>query len=254
MENDPQKKEKRIKNKDLELIFKIKSMKKITIAIDGFSSTGKSTLAKQLAKYLGYVYVDTGAMYRAVTLFAMQNNGIGIEFLDKDKLVDSLSSIKLNFKFNSELGFAEMYLNEVNVETEIRTLEVSSFVSTVAAISEVRSKLVEQQQEMGREKGIVMDGRDIGTVVFPNAELKIFMTAGADTRAQRRFDELQAKGDNVSYEEVLKNVVERDYIDTHREDSPLIIAEDAIEIDNSYLDRKEQFDAVLELVNDVINS
>ncbi len=254
MENDPQKKEKRIKNKDLELIFKIKSMKKITIAIDGFSSTGKSTLAKQLAKHLGYVYVDTGAMYRAVTLFAMQNNCIGIEFLDKDKLVDSLSSIKLNFKFNSELGFAEMYLNEVNVETEIRTLEVSSFVSTVAAISEVRSKLVEQQQEMGREKGIVMDGRDIGTVVFPNAELKIFMTAGADTRAQRRFDELQAKGDNVSYEEVLKNVVERDYIDTHREDSPLIIAEDAIEIDNSYLDRKEQFDAVLELVNDVINS
>ena len=244
----------RRKNKDLELIFKIKSMKKITIAIDGFSSTGKSTLAKQLAKHLGYVYVDTGAMYRAVTLFAMQNNCIGIEFLDKDKLVDSLSSIKLNFKFNSELGFAEMYLNEVNVETEIRTLEVSSFVSTVAAISEVRSKLVEQQQEMGREKGIVMDGRDIGTVVFPNAELKIFMTAGADTRAQRRFDELQAKGDSVSYEEVLKNVVERDYIDTHRDDSPLIIAEDAIEIDNSYLDRKEQFDAVLELVNDVINS
>ncbi|REG97875.1 (d)CMP kinase [Flavobacterium aquicola] len=229
-------------------------MKKITIAIDGFSSTGKSTLAKQLAKHLGYVYVDTGAMYRAVTLFAMQNNCIGIEFLDKDKLVNSLASIKLNFKFNPELGFAEMYLNDVNVETEIRTLEVSSFVSTVAEISEVRSKLVEQQQEMGKEKGIVMDGRDIGTVVFPNAELKIFMTAGADTRAQRRFDELQAKGDNVSYEEVLKNVVERDYIDTHREDSPLIIAEDAIEIDNSYLDRKEQFDAVLELVNEVINT
>nr|WP_315158462.1 (d)CMP kinase [uncultured Flavobacterium sp.] len=229
-------------------------MKKITIAIDGFSSTGKSTLAKQLAKHLGYVYVDTGAMYRAVTLFAMQNNCIGIEFLDKDKLVDSLPSIKLNFKFNSELGFAEMYLNDINVETEIRTLEVSSFVSTVAAISEVRSKLVEQQQEMGREKGIVMDGRDIGTVVFPNAELKIFMTAGADTRAQRRFDELQAKGDSVSYEEVLKNVVERDYIDTHRDDSPLVMADDAIEVDNSYLDRKEQFDAVLELVNEVINT
>lgn len=229
-------------------------MKKIIIAIDGFSSTGKSTLAKQLAKHLGYVYVDTGAMYRAVTLFAMQNNCIGIEFLDKDKLVDSLPSIKLNFKFNSELGFAEMYLNDINVETEIRTLEVSSFVSTVAAISEVRSKLVEQQQEMGKEKGIVMDGRDIGTVVFPNAELKIFMTAGADTRAQRRFDELQAKGDSVSYEEVLKNVVERDYIDTHRDDSPLVMADDAIEVDNSYLDRKEQFDAVLELVNEVINT
>ncbi len=229
-------------------------MKKITIAIDGFSSTGKSTLAKQLAKELGYVYVDTGAMYRAVALYAMQHNCIGIEFLDKDKLVQSLPSIRLQFKFNAELGFAEMYLNDVNVETEIRTLEVSSFVSTVAAISEVRSKLVEQQKEMGKEKGIVMDGRDIGTVVFPNAELKIFMTAGADTRAQRRFDELQAKGDSVSYEEVLKNVVERDYVDTHRKDSPLVMAYDAIEVDNSYLDRQEQFDIVLELVNEAINS
>lgn len=227
-------------------------MKKIIVAIDGFSSTGKSTLAKQLAKHLGYVYVDTGAMYRAVALFAMQNNCVGVDFLDKEKLVDSLPSIKLYFKFNPELGFAEMYLNDVNVETEIRTLEVSSFVSAVAAISEVRSKLVEQQQEMGKEKGIIMDGRDIGTVVFPNAELKIFMTAGADTRAQRRFDELQAKGDSVTYEEVLKNVVDRDYVDTHREDSPLVMAEDAIEVDNSYLNRKEQFDVVLELINDII--
>lgn len=229
-------------------------MKKIIIAIDGFSSTGKSTLAKQLAKHLGYVYVDTGAMYRAVALYAMQNNYIGVDFLDKEKLINSLPLVKLSFKFNPELGFAEMYLNDVNVETAIRTLEVSSFVSTVAAISEVRAKLVEQQQEMGREKGIVMDGRDIGTVVFPKAALKIFMTAGADTRAQRRFDELQAKGDSVTYEEVLKNVVERDYVDTHREDSPLVMADDAIEVDNSYLDRKEQFDVVLELVNDVINS
>jgi cytidylate kinase len=229
-------------------------MKKIIIAIDGFSSTGKSTLAKQLAKHLGYVYVDTGAMYRAVALYAMQNNFIGAGFLDKEKLISSLPSIKLHFVFNSDLGFAEMYLNDVNVETAIRTLEVSGFVSAVAAISEVRSKLVEQQQEMGQAKGIVMDGRDIGTVVFPEAELKIFMTAGADTRAQRRFDELQAKGDNVSYEEVLKNVVDRDYVDTHRDDSPLVIAEDAIEIDNSYLDRKEQFDTVLELVNEVINT
>jgi CMP/dCMP kinase len=229
-------------------------MKKIIIAIDGFSSTGKSTLAKQLAKYLGYVYVDTGAMYRAVTLFAMQNNCIGTDFLDKEKLVNSLSSIKLHFVFNSDLGFAEMYLNDVNVESKIRTLEVSSFVSTVATISEVRAKLVEQQQEMGAAKGIVMDGRDIGTVVFPEAELKVFMTAGADTRAQRRFDELQAKGDKVTYEEVLKNVVDRDYVDTHRDDSPLVMADDAIEIDNSYLDRKEQFDAVLELVNEVINT
>jgi len=229
-------------------------MKKIIIAIDGFSSTGKSTLAKQLAKHLGYVYVDTGAMYRAVALFAMQNNYIGKDFLDKEKLINSLSSIRLHFVFNSELGFAEMYLNDVNVEKEIRTLEVSGFVSTVAAISEVRHKLVEQQQEMGKEKGIVMDGRDIGTVVFPKAELKVFMTAGADTRAQRRFDELQAKGDSVTYEEVLKNVVDRDYIDTHREDSPLVMADDAIEIDNSYLNKKEQFDAVLELVNEVINT
>jgi cytidylate kinase len=227
-------------------------MKKIIVAIDGFSSTGKSTLAKQLAKHLGYVYVDTGAMYRAVALFALQNNCIGVDFLDKEKLVNSLPSIRLHFKFNPELGFAEMYLNDVNVETEIRTLEVSSFVSAVAAISEVRSKLVEQQQEMGKEKGIIMDGRDIGTVVFPNAELKIFMTAGADTRAQRRFDELQAKGDSVTYEEVLKNVVDRDYVDTHREDSPLVMAEDAIEVNNSYLNRKEQFDVVLELINDII--
>jgi len=227
-------------------------LRKITIAIDGFSSTGKSTLAKQLAKQLGYVYVDTGAMYRAVTLFAMQNNLIGVDFLDKEKLVNSLSSIRLSFKFNADLGFAEMYLNDVNVETEIRTIEVSNFVSRIAEISEVRAKLVEQQQEMGKEKGIVMDGRDIGTVVFPDAELKIFMTAGADTRAQRRFDELQEKGDSVTYEEVLKNVVERDYVDTHREDSPLVMADDAIEIDNSYLNRKEQFDVVLELVNDVI--
>ncbi|RZJ51670.1 MAG: (d)CMP kinase [Flavobacterium sp.] len=227
-------------------------MKKITIAIDGFSSTGKSTLAKQLAKQLEYVYVDTGAMYRAVALFAMQNQLIGPDFLNKNGLVDSLPKIQLEFKFNADLGFAEMYLNGENVEKQIRTIEVSNYVSKVAEISEVRSKLVEQQQEMGKNKAIVMDGRDIGTVVFPNAELKIFMTASAETRAQRRFDELQQKGDDVSYEDVLKNVVERDHIDTHREDSPLVIADDAIEIDNSYLSREEQFDAVLELVNDVV--
>lgn len=229
-------------------------MKKITIAIDGFSSTGKSTLAKQLASHLGYVYVDTGAMYRAVALFAMQNGYIGADSFDKTALIESLASIKLEFKFNSDLGFGEMYLNGVNVETAIRTIEVSSFVSKVAEVSEVRAKLVEQQQEMGMYKGIVMDGRDIGTVVFPEAELKIYMTAGADTRAQRRFDELQEKGNSVTYEEVLKNVEERDYIDTHRADSPLVMADDAIEIDNSYLSRKEQFEAVLELVNEVINA
>lgn len=230
------------------------NMKKITIAIDGFSSTGKSTLAKQLAKHLGYVYVDTGAMYRAVTFFAMQNGYISKDFFDKQTLINSLSSIKLHFEFNAELGFAEMFLNDLNIEKEIRTLEVSNFVSLVAEVSEVRAKLVEQQQQMGKGKGIVMDGRDIGTVVFPKAELKIFMTASAETRAQRRFDELQEKGQTVSFEEVLKNVEDRDYIDTHRDDSPLRKADDAIEIDNSYLTRDEQFNAVLEMVEDVTKS
>ena len=229
-------------------------MKKITIAIDGFSSTGKSTLAKQLAKHLGYIYVDTGAMYRAIALFAMQNNFISKDSLDTESLLKALPNIKLQFQFNANLGYAEMYLNDSNVEKEIRTIEVSSFVSRIAEISEVRSKLVEQQQEMGKNKGIVMDGRDIGTVVFPDAELKIFMTSSPETRAQRRFDELQAKGDVVSFEEVLQNVQERDYIDTHRTDSPLVMAEDAIEIDNSYLTREEQFTAVLELTEELINS
>lgn len=225
---------------------------KITIAIDGFSSTGKSTLAKQLAQQLGYIYVDTGAMYRAVALFAMQNQLISVDSFNKVDLINRLKNIVLEFKFNTELGFAEMYLNGANVEKAIRTIEVSGYVSKVAEVSEVRSKLVEQQQEMGKNKGIVMDGRDIGTVVFPDAELKIFMTASAATRAQRRFDELVQKGDAVTYEEVFKNVEERDYIDTHREDSPLIMAEDAVEIDNSYLTREEQFQAVLDLVNAII--
>lgn len=229
-------------------------MKNITIAIDGFSSTGKSTLAKQLAKHLGYIYVDTGAMYRAVALFAMENGFINKEKFDKEKLISSLSDIKLHFEFNPELGYAEMFLNDKNVENQIRSMEVSGNVSRVAEVSEVRSKLVEQQQEMGKNKAIVMDGRDIGTVVFPDAELKIFMTASAETRAQRRFDELVAKGDVVTFEDVLKNVQERDYIDTHREDSPLVMADDAIEIDNSYLTREEQFTAVLELVEEVINT
>jgi cytidylate kinase len=229
-------------------------LKKITIAIDGYSSTGKSTLAKQLANHLGYVYVDTGAMYRAVAYFAMKNGYINAASFDKQTLINSLPFIKLHFQFNPELGFAEMYLNDINIETEIRTIEVSNFVSKVAEVSEVRSKLVEQQQAMGKGKGIVMDGRDIATVVFPDAELKIFMTASAETRAQRRFDELQSKGQEVPYEDVLKNVQERDYIDTHRDDSPLVIADDAVEIDNSYLTREEQFQAVLELVNEVVES
>jgi cytidylate kinase len=228
--------------------------KKITIAIDGFSSTGKSTLAKQLSNNLGYVYVDTGAMYRAIALFAMQNGYIGAENFDKESLINSLPNIRLQFRYNLELGLAEMYMNDVNVEKEIRTIEVSSYVSKVATIAELRAKLVEQQQEMGKDKGIVMDGRDIGTVVFPEAELKIFMTASATTRAKRRYDELLQKGDTVTYEEVLKNVEERDYIDTHRDNSPLVLAEDAIEIDNSHLTREEQFEIVLGLVNEVIKT
>lgn len=222
--------------------------KKIIIAIDGFSSTGKSTLAKELAKHLGYVYVDTGAMYRAVALFAMQNGYIDKEFFDIQSLINSLPFIRLVFKFNPDLGFAEMYLNDVNVEKEIRTIEVSNYVSKVAEIPEVRSKLVEQQQEMGKSKGIVMDGRDIGTVVFPEAELKIFMNASAHTRAERRFKELKEKGDLVSFEEVLKNIEERDYIDTHRDDSPLVRAKDALEFDNSNISKQEQFEKVLKLV------
>ncbi len=227
--------------------------KKITIAIDGFSSTGKSTLAKQVAKELGYVYVDTGAMYRAVTFFAMQNGYISKDYFDKETLVNSLPFVELQFKFNSDLGFGEMYLNNINVEKEIRTIEVSNFVSKIAEVSQVRAKLVEQQKSMGIHKGIVMDGRDIGTVVFPDAELKIFMTASPEVRARRRFDELAGKGQSVTFEEVLKNVQERDYIDTHREDSPLVKATDAIEIDNSSLTREEQFQKVLELVEEVIN-
>ena len=223
---------------------------KITIAIDGFSSTGKSTLAKQLAKHLGYIYVDTGAMYRAVAYFAMQKGFITSSSFDKSALIAALPTIQLSFEFNEALGFAEMYLNNENIETPIRTIEVSRMVSKVAEISEVRAKLVEQQQAMGKDKGIVMDGRDIGTVVFPDAELKLFMTASSKTRAQRRFDELVEKGQHITFEDVLQNVEERDYIDTHREDSPLVKADDAIEVDNSSLTKKEQFELVLNLVKE----
>ena len=225
-------------------------MKKITIAIDGFSSTGKSTLAKQIAKELGYIYVDTGAMYRAVTYFAMQHNFVTETHLNVEELIKNLSNITLQFHFNETLGFAEMFLNNENIEQAIRTIEVSRLVSKIAEISEVRSKLVEQQQKMGQNNGIVMDGRDIGTVVFPNADLKLFMTASSQTKAQRRFDELLEKGQRVTFEEVLQNVQERDYIDTHREDSPLVKADDAIEIDNSDLTKNEQFELVIELVNE----
>lgn len=226
--------------------------KKITIAIDGFSSTGKSTLAKQIASHLGYVYVDSGAMYRAITLYAMENGFISPTHFDKQGLIKNLPDIKLDFRFNPDAGFAEMYINGQNAEKKIRTLEVSSLVSHVAEVSEVRAKLVEQQQHMGENKGVVMDGRDIGTVVFPNAELKLFMTASPETRAQRRYDELTQKGEAVTYEAVLKNVQDRDYIDSNREDSPLIQAVDAIAIDNSTLSRQEQFELVLGLATEAI--
>lgn len=227
-------------------------MKKITIAIDGFSSTGKSTLAKSLAKSLSYVYIDTGAMYRAVTLYAMRKGFITEGHFDKEALIESLPSIELHFEYNAVRGFAEVYLNQSNVEDVIRTLEVSRFVSQIAEVPEVRRKLVEQQQNLGKSKGVVMDGRDIGTVVFPDAELKIFMTASPEIRAQRRFDELVEKDASIKYEDVFKNVVDRDKIDTTRADSPLVMAVDAVEVDNSNLSREEQFDLILELAQNKI--
>lgn len=227
---------------------------RITIAIDGFSSTGKSTVAKQLAKELEYVYVDTGAMYRAVALYAMRKSYINGSSFDVQGLLKDLPSIELKFVFDEKLGFAAIYLNGENVEEEIRSMEVSGYVSKVAEISEVRAKLVAEQQQMGKEKGVVMDGRDIGTVVFPDAELKIFMTASPEERATRRYKEMKSKGQEVSYEEVLKNVEDRDHLDTTREDSPLVIADDAIEIDNSYLNLEEQFKIVKELADEVIES
>ena len=226
--------------------------KKITIALDGHSSTGKSTVAKQLAKKLGYIYVDSGAMYRAVTLFAMRKLFVSDSNFDKEALLRHLPFINIKFVFDEEQGFGEVYLNDENVEKEIRLLEVSQQVSKVAAIPEVRKKLVKLQQEMGRDRGVVMDGRDIGTVVFPDADLKLFMTASTEKRAQRRYDELRGRGDEVSFEEVLKNVKERDYLDTTREDSPLLKADDAIEIDNSLMNLEEQFKKVLKLAKDKI--
>lgn len=223
--------------------------KKITIAIDGFSSTGKSTIAKLLANKYNYIYVDTGAMYRAVSLFAKQYNFVSKEFLSKENLISNLKDVSLSFQFNKDLGFSEMFLNGQNVEKEIRTLEVSQFVSKVATISEVRRKLVAEQQQMGKDGGIVMDGRDIGTVVFPNAELKLFMTASADKRATRRYKELNDRGDDVNFDDILFNVQERDRIDSTREDSPLLKADDAIEFDNSDMGIQEQFERICTLVD-----
>lgn len=219
-------------------------MKKITIAIDGYSSTGKSTIAKQLAKSLGYVYIDTGAMYRAVTLFAIRNGFYGGLQNNPDALVKLLPKVHLKFIYNEALGFSEMYLNDENVENEIRGLEVSRNVSEVSALEQVRYKLVEIQKQMGKEKGVVMDGRDIGTVVLPEAELKIFTTASAEKRATRRYKELIDKGEKVTFDEVLKNVQHRDHLDSNREFSPLKKAENAIEFDNSDMGLEEQFERI----------
>ncbi|WP_242086985.1 (d)CMP kinase [Aestuariivivens sediminis] len=229
-------------------------MDKITIAIDGFSSTGKSTIAKQLAKHLGYVYVDSGAMYRAVTYFAMEQGFIDKNHFDVSGLISKLNEVKISLKYNDELGYSEMFLNGDNVEKKIRTLEVSENVSLVAAVPEVRAQLVKHQKNMGAEKGVVMDGRDIGTVVFPNAELKLFMIASPETRAIRRYNELKQRGDDVTYEAVLKNIQDRDFIDSNRKDSPLVKASDAIEIDNSHMSKEQQFEIILNLVNKTLKS
>ena len=216
-------------------------MKKIVIAIDGHSSCGKSTMAKDLAREIGYVYVDTGAMYRAVTLYALRAGLFGADgSIDSERLQQLMPQIQITFKFNAETGRPDTYLNGSLVEREIRSIEVSSHVSPVATLAFVRSAMVEQQQAMGRDKGIVMDGRDIGTTVFPDAELKIFVTASAEVRAQRRYDELKAKGMEADYDDILKNVQERDYIDSHREVSPLRQADDAILLDNSHMTIPEQ--------------
>ena len=223
-------------------------MRKITIAIDGYSSCGKSTMAKALARKIGYVYVDTGAMYRAVTLFALHHQLFNADGSVKvDALRELMPEVTISFRLNASTGLPETYLNGQLVEQDIRTMEVSQHVSPIAAIPFVREALVAQQQAMGRNKGIVMDGRDIGTTVFPDAELKIFVTASPEVRAQRRYDELKGKGMDAEYDDILKNVQERDYIDTHREVSPLRKAEDAIVLDNSHLNIAEQDEWLIEL-------
>lgn len=226
---------------------------RIIIAIDGHSSCGKSTIAKAVAARFGYVFIDSGAMYRAVTLFALRHNLIEDGRVKEQELISLLPEIKIEFRFNPEKQKSDTYLNDENVEEEIRQLPVSQNVSPVATIAEVRAEMVCQQQEMGKNKGIVMDGRDIGTVVFPEAELKLFVTASPEIRAQRRFDELTAKGETVSYDEILQNVLERDHIDSTRETSPLRKADDALVLDNSHMTREEQMEWVVEKVEEKIN-
>ncbi len=219
------------------------------IAIDGHSSTGKSTLAKEVAKALNFLYIDTGAMYRAVTLFALKNNIISSEHFDKQKLINDLDKININFVYNPNKQLPEVFLNDKNVEKEIRGMEVSNFVSQIATIPEVREKLVDEQRKIAQNKSVVMDGRDIGSVVFPDADLKIFMTASPEIRAKRRFDELKNKDENVNFKAVLENVTKRDKIDSERKTSPLIKTDDAIEIDNSNLSKKQQFNLLMDYVN-----
>ena len=230
-------------------------MKKITIAIDGFSSCGKSTMAKDLAKKLGYVYVDTGAMYRAVTLYAMRNGLFNADGSIKTAdLERQMSKINITFKLNKRAERPDTYLNNELVENDIRTLEVSNHVSQIAAVPFIREAMVAQQQRMGKDKGVVMDGRDIGTTVFPEAELKVFVTASAEVRAQRRYDELKEKGMPADFNDILKNVQERDYIDSHREVSPLRKAPDAIELDNSHMTIAEQSAWLMEQVEQKIEA
>ena len=226
---------------------------KIIIAIDGHSSCGKSTIAKAVAAQFGYVFIDSGAMYRAVTLFALRHNLIENGIANEQELISLLPEIKIEFRFNPEKQKSDTYLNGENVEDEIRQLPVSQNVSPVATIAEVRAEMVRQQQEMGKNKGIVMDGRDIGTVVFPEAELKLFVTASPEIRAQRRFDELTAKGETVSYDEILQNVLERDRIDSTRETSPLRKADDAQVLDNSHMTREEQLKWVVKKVEEKLD-
>lgn len=225
-------------------------MKKITIAIDGHSSCGKSTMAKDLAREVGYVYVDTGAMYRSVTLFALRNGLFTNDTIDEEELRRRMPEIQISFQFNPETGRPDTYLNGELVEKDIRTMEVSNKVSPIAALGFVREAMVAQQQQMGKDKGVVMDGRDIGTTVFPDAELKVFVTASAEVRAQRRYDELKAKGMDADFDNILKNVQERDYIDSHREVSPLRKADDAIELDNSHMTIPEQKQWLLDRFNE----
>lgn len=229
-------------------------MKKIVVAIDGFSSCGKSTLAKALAKEVGYAYVDTGAMYRSVALYCLRNGLISDGKVDEEKLAEAMPSIQISFQYNSETQRNETYLNGENVEEEIRSLAVSNVVSIVSAIGFVRRAMVAQQQSFSKEKGVVMDGRDIGTVVFPDAELKVFVTARAEVRAQRRFLELSAKGDSATFEEVLENVKQRDYMDQNREESPLRQAEDAILLDNSEMTIPQQNEWLLARFNDTMKN